>query len=379
MTKGQHKKYYKSKKAGGVREYRVAILIDMSESMKGPHGAATVEGVVAMTSALERMQLTDFSVATFGEEVTVIKADDTPWNAACKHTLLARVSQHRMVEMSSLDSDGVHHAVDLLCASKGAGPMMCFVFTDGYGSRGVRLSRELMRANSLGVMVVGVSMGVEDSFVSSSYQHWINAVNVGSLGDGVAKLFRGDGTGSSRDAHTKRAFRCVLQSDGDGDGATLSDVWSTHVSYYDDVKQRLAQDRTLHLHTRTVGAGGAGGGHTSVDVCFVMDCTGSMGSWISACKQKVCLCCFLFCILCVVCVTGWLKLLCGSTSLWISLAFCARCGCLQPKFMLLLCFLSVRKLLGTHIHTYIYTYIHVHVHTFIRTYIHTHTYTYLMV
>jgi hypothetical protein len=25
----------------------------------------------------------------------------------------------------------------------------------------------------------------------------------------------------------------------------------------------------------------------SVDVCFVMDCTGSMGSWIDACKRKV--------------------------------------------------------------------------------------------
>jgi hypothetical protein len=291
MSKGQYKKYYKSKKAGGVREYRIGLLVDMSESMKGPHGAAAIEGVISMACALERMRLTNFSIATFGEEVSVIKAADTPWNAACKHSLLSRVNQNRMLEMSSLDSDGVHHAVDLLCSANGAGPMICFVFTDGYGSRGVRLSRELLRANSLGVMVVGVSMGVEETFVSSSYQHWINAVNAGSLGDGVAMLFRGDGVGSSRDAHTKRAFKCVSQSDDDPtSGAnTLDEIWAKHTPYYDDVKQRLAQDRTLSLNTRTTGTGSGGtNGETSVDVCFVMDCTGSMSSWIDACKRKVC-------------------------------------------------------------------------------------------
>jgi hypothetical protein len=309
MSKGQYKKYYKTKKAGGIREYRIAMLLDMSESMKGPHGTAAIESLVAMTCALERMKLTNFSVATFGEEVCLIKADDTPWNAACKHLLLSRITQSKMVEMSSLDSDGVHHAVDVLTSSKGSGPTICFVFTDGYGSRGVKLSRELIRANSLGVMIVGVSLGVDDSFVSSSYQHWVNAVNAGALGEGIAKLFRGDGVGSSRDSHTKRAYRCVLEGQEELTSSpdAVTQIWSTHTTYFDDVKQKLAQDRTLHLHTRTVGPGGTSG-QASVDVCFVMDCTGSMGSWIDACKQKVifmCVCvyvCVCMCMYVYVCV-----------------------------------------------------------------------------
>jgi hypothetical protein len=118
------------------------------------------------------------------------------------------------------------------------------------------------------------------------YQHWINAVNVGSLGDGVAKLFRGDGTGSKRDAHTNRAFRFVLQSDGANAASKLRDIWSSNVSYFDDVKQRLAQDRTMLVQTWKSG-NESSSGHASVDVCCVMDWTGSMGPWIDACKQKV--------------------------------------------------------------------------------------------
>eukprot|EP00961_Rhodomonas_salina_P088489 1190052-Rhodomonas_salina.1 len=286
-SQGEYKKIYKNKKAGGVREYRIALFLDVSASMQGPVGDAAADGLITMICALEQIGITNFIVGTFGDATRLIKSEDQPWDATAKHILLSSIHQRKMMDTSSLDSDAVHHAVSLLGSSTAPGSKLCFVFSDGYGSRGINLSRSLLDANEMDVKVVGVAMGLEDTGVHLSYQNWVTAIDAKALGEGLQSLFSESWAYVRTSAGQNKALQYVLAEDHPFESlrGVLGNTWTQHQNYFDEVKQQLAQDRVLHLNTEVRSSGA--GGRASVDVCFVMDCTGSMGSWITACQERV--------------------------------------------------------------------------------------------
>ncbi len=78
--------------------------------------------------------------------------------------------------LASLDADGLAAAAVLLQEDPGHGPSFILVFTDGYGSCGLRLTSTLARLSRQGTAVVAINVGGESDMKANGlahcYAHW---------------------------------------------------------------------------------------------------------------------------------------------------------------------------------------------------------------
>lgn len=80
----------------------------------------------------------------------------------------------------------------MLLASNVRGRKTCFVFTDGYSSAGLDLTRALYRAEEEGVGVVAVAVGLDKAQVKHSYRQWVAAALPSALPQALRALFEQD-------------------------------------------------------------------------------------------------------------------------------------------------------------------------------------------
>lgn len=92
--------------------------------------------------------------------------------------------------------------MDVLLDSTVRGPKTCFVFTDGYSSAGLHLTRALYRAEEEGVDVVGVSVGLDKSQVKHAYRKWVMAAVPSALPHALRALYDQDEDTPSRVRNT---------------------------------------------------------------------------------------------------------------------------------------------------------------------------------
>jgi len=112
-TKGNEQKIFSSKTAGGKPEYAIAILLDISASMShGKKQACALETVFLMINALQQMNIYDFAVVLFGENVYPIKMPHLVWDSACTAALISMACQSQ--EKSTMDADAILFASRLL-------------------------------------------------------------------------------------------------------------------------------------------------------------------------------------------------------------------------------------------------------------------------
>mmetsp|Transcript_21172 Transcript_21172/g.45964 ORF Transcript_21172/g.45964 Transcript_21172/m.45964 type:complete len:580 (+) Transcript_21172:3227-4966(+) len=277
MTNGEYKRIFQRKTAGGVREHRVALLLDVSASMMGhaSHGAA--EALVCLISALIKLNMKNFLVLTFGTDVRLIKSDVDDWNEVAMLRVLSEIHPSKFQQSCSLATDAVESAVDLLCTARGGGDMVAFVLTDGYGTRGIRLSQALVRAEEVGVKVIGVGMGYEDTGVHSSYQHWVTAVDTSALPEALRALYDPAGN-AGHEFKNMKTEQTVLEEISEH----IENPWqvTNPKQYYGRMVGRIDELRKVHLQVSLAQ-------EFSVDVMFVMDCTGSMRKLMAAAKDQI--------------------------------------------------------------------------------------------
>eukprot|EP00936_MAST-01D_sp_MAST-1D-sp1_P000071 g71.t1 len=278
ITDFSYKKIFSTRTGGGKRIYSVSIALDVSMSMQGLLSQNAVETLVALVTVLQDLNIDAFSVVLFGEVTMVIKREDQPWDPRAIFALLTNL---RFQDCRSDDAHGVLAAKLLL--EQGTGEKKMFVITDGYGTSGLELTRQLEDAESEGIDVVAIAVGQDKSNVARTYANWIECLLPRDLPKAFRALYAAD---SEETAEADEDDDDGAPPPGMGDGeagkgrAIMDNLWDRRdqdLTFMDELKR----EREVKL------TAGSGNSNLDLDIAFVVDCTGSMAPILPAVKAQL--------------------------------------------------------------------------------------------
>ncbi|CAD7924203.1 unnamed protein product [Amoebophrya sp. A120] len=275
------KKFFSNKSAGGRAKYMVSILIDVSQSMDGAGSFAVIEAATMLIGALLEMRLDTFSIAVFGEKFRLVKNFDQSWDRAAMFSFLHHLRFDQ--DCASLDANAIDASVDLFDAA-GVSlrvPRKLFVLTDGYGSCGLKLSQALLRAQDEGVEVVGIGLGLERLFVQKCYGKWVLATVPSELPAALQTLYTQD-PDASADSKTEDPSWQGRELDNKGSYSTTDGIWRD----FDTKKVFTGYLDQLRGEREAKLVRGNAPSVITIDLCFVLDTTGSMTPWMEAVKTQ---------------------------------------------------------------------------------------------
>jgi uncharacterized protein with von Willebrand factor type A (vWA) domain len=278
LTGWQDKRIFGQPLAGGKRQHTVALLLDVSQSLSQHQLQSAVATCLAMAAALSQMGI-EFHVLTFGERVTLVKTADVPWDAAAMFAVLSTLSANQ--QTSSIDASAISAAVKLLEGSRKEKLML--VLTDGYSSQALALASALREAEAANIRVVGLAVGYEDTAVHLAYQRWIKAQTADKVPAALGTLFAAnpaadgaDGGEDSSGVQWSDLYARLLSGKQAPADAILSNL--RHV--FKPIVTQMSKEQEIKMS-------GVKADVSTLDVCFVLDCTGSMSAWIESAKQQI--------------------------------------------------------------------------------------------
>ncbi|GMH42187.1 hypothetical protein BSKO_10106 [Bryopsis sp. KO-2023] len=281
-TKFNYKKYFSAKKSGGKRQYAVTIVVDISMSMGGHLAQCSVEALVMFVEGLLSMDIENFTVLLFGSSMYVVKLPDTPWDGASIAALLSNLRHDR--EYASLDADAIECALSLFQATNPKGPRKIFIISDGFGTSGVRLAQALERAEEELVEVLAIGVGFDKLFVPHCYNKWLTAVLPCAIPEAL-KMCQEQGSAQGSGLRLNMVDDCEDWSQFAPMAAdareSMEDILQHQKSAFPDLLEQLRGERSVKLRAGNTPSA------MTVDVCYVLDTTGSMGPWIEASKSQI--------------------------------------------------------------------------------------------
>ena len=282
VTRGNEKKIFARKKAGGKFEYAVTILMDISASMRhGEKRGCAVQTVLLLIGALKQMNIEDFSLILFGQSVYPVKLPDTTWEDVSIAMLLSIL--RRSDEPSSMDADALLFAGSLMEQCCVRGPKKIFVVTDGYGSSGVRLAVTLRKLQESGIDVIAMGIGPEEFFLKKCYPKWITAALPQLVPNALESLTeRLEGVTEIQIASQKDTIDwSTVALLPRGTAETVEEILTNREAVFPDLLKLMQTEREAKLIK------GNNPSVLTVDICFALDCSGSMSFWINAAKQQI--------------------------------------------------------------------------------------------
>jgi hypothetical protein len=240
--------------------------------MHRSHASEAVEAVVIWAEALQLVGV-DWSLLTFGERVTLVKAEQQAWDEAAQYALLTCLTFDQ--QGATRDAAALDVCVDLACRSPHKGRHVVVV-TDGWGTSGrLQVARALLRAQEAGVSALGIGVGLARTGVPACYAQWLTALLPSQIPNALERLYTHAGAqapaGKAEPAQDLSAL-----------------VYSRPSSAAEDSGDSILNEQTAKAFERLVkGLGGASQlsvKHTqpdamTIDVAFIIDVTGSMGPW----------------------------------------------------------------------------------------------------
>jgi hypothetical protein len=180
-------------------------------------------------------------------------------------------------ELASNDSDAIEYATHLLTHSSNKGPSQIFVFTDGWSSVTSKTRYMIKQAEEKGVHVLGVGLGIQekDSGLPKNYNSWITCLTPFSLPEALKRWNSGEEFFQKKEVD----YWEIEESNSE---TGFEDIWQKHKNVFQQLHEELEAERSFYIDQETEK-----GGNFSIDVCFVMDTTGSMQPWINAAKLKI--------------------------------------------------------------------------------------------
>ncbi|CAF1154913.1 unnamed protein product [Rotaria magnacalcarata] len=272
-----YKRIGSSKTAGGKRQYSIMFVIDTSMSMIGHLEHCAIEGLLLLTSSLIQCGIENFGIILFDHRVKILKKFDQPWDEYTIYMLLQNFIISPMVGTN--DAMAVEYALDMLSQEPAANNKKMFVLTDGYTTCGLNLTEALVRADSENVEVIGIQIGFERPCVHRFYRDWIIATIPAALCDAFRYKYRKENNGPFPILQDDNQLlkKRIIQGTND-DPQKLLDEFKRE---FTSIETILRTERDAHLTS------GSGGGSMSLDVCFVIDITGSMTPWLSGIKKQI--------------------------------------------------------------------------------------------
>jgi len=271
LSNYQNRRFMLKRIAGGRREYRICIAIDMSHSLGGTPSRCNFEAAFSLIEALVLLGLPNFSILTFGHEVRLIKGEDQHWDQRAMYQFFSEC----LTPWGSKSQDGsaVIVATALLQRSTRRGPRQLIVFSDGYGSQGLCATAALQRAVELGIRVLGISVGLDETGLRSTYGAWIQCATPQAVPDAIRSWTADKDISGNRIDFISNVASCH---------GSLSDIWKEHQPIFEDLSANLEDERSIVVDVEVENRPGV----IDIDLCIAMDCTGSMGPWIEAAKEQ---------------------------------------------------------------------------------------------
>eukprot|EP01127_Copromyxa_protea_P008978 TRINITY_DN2080_c0_g1_i4.p1 TRINITY_DN2080_c0_g1~~TRINITY_DN2080_c0_g1_i4.p1 ORF type:complete len:7466 (-),score=1064.85 TRINITY_DN2080_c0_g1_i4:44-22441(-) len=273
ITDFNYKKFFSVKASGGKRMYSVSLVLDVSLSMNGHLANCAIESLVLVISALQQIGIETFSIILFGETVQLIKSEEQEWNAAVIYSLLSNLNYES--HFGTFDADAIETALNMASISQSRGPKTVFVFSDGYGTRGSLFVKALQRAENEGVEVIGVSVGFNKTLVPDVYQHYVVAAFPSVLPDAFQAYIEQEESEEKASLDEDNVFLADAKD-------TVESILANPMSVFPKLLEEMRGDRDLKLVK-----GNSAESSTTVDLCFVIDCTGSMAPYIKAVLEQV--------------------------------------------------------------------------------------------
>ena len=223
----------------------------------------------------------EFNLLTAGSSTTIVKSAASEWNQLSKAKAYEAI---QFTDDSTNLADAVLYASTLTgkSASSKSGKTM-FIITDGYDSAPKRLEMSLSYAESIGIQTIGLGVG----YFTDAFSYFPNNVFVNDpnhLPKALMQFYCGESTVVVPESEIKYQIEEESSIDCNGEKLTsLEMIWRKKLAlvYEKQVENtRVALDlemRPIHSKCNTM----------NIDLCFVMDTTGSMGSHITSAKKYV--------------------------------------------------------------------------------------------
>jgi len=274
-----YKKYFRVKQAGERRNYGIALVLDISLSMRGELSHYACHSLLLCLAALQQMGLENTYVILYSKSPKVIKVPEYDVNAQFL-SLLA----HQIPLVSSKDTPEEYESNDhlaLLCArelfqSEGSSRQAkkIFVFSDGYSTAPQRTCQVVSQLEQENIPVWGVGTGYTN-FGFDSYHRWVTAVDASHL----PKAFRSYHA-SSFIPKEPTNWHQLKSAEADASLKQIFDEGNMQTAF-PELAQLLQTERELHIERdSSVGA-------LSVDLCFVVDLTGSMKPYLKVIQTQI--------------------------------------------------------------------------------------------
>ncbi|CAF4200932.1 unnamed protein product, partial [Rotaria sp. Silwood2] len=282
-TQGQYNRIYLNQIGSQKPEYRIALLLDQSVSMTGPTYFSSVDILISMCAALNKIGIEDFNVLTFGKQIQLIKSYKQKYDRLFVHHLLNSL---KIDGETTLLSDAIFAATELLqqqsSYNNNHGPMFIFALTDGYDKRGSFIQNVIAYAEQRSITVIGIGVGFESNGVSLAFNDWIIAQNPRLLCDALINWSNEQSDGKTPYDSFHADKTSTIRGEDGKMYSTTDDVWTDEMkTHFDAITQNAKRSIDVTFSNSV---------HSSpltVEICFVLDCTGSMGRWIRACKQHI--------------------------------------------------------------------------------------------
>ena len=268
----QYRKFMAAKTGGGRREYSVVVALDVSASMQGYLAECALDVLCGLLGALKLLGVPRVAVVLFDDSVRVAKTFGQTWLDSAA-TLVGALAAPAY-DFGSEDAMAIEVSVDLMARAQHSG-RVAFVISDGHSTSGLRLTRALARAEENGVAVVGLAAGPGVPALHEQYGRWAAALLPEKLPEALRIMESGAGKG---DEHGVAAWAGLVLDGAEGKG--LDQIWKERTPVFGGLLERLRGQREA-----TLVSGGAAG-LVAIDVCFVIDVTGSMAPFMGVvCEQ----------------------------------------------------------------------------------------------
>lgn len=276
-TEWNYKKIFSAKLAGGKRDHAVCFVLDISISMFGSLSVGLVEAIVVLMGALRKLEMNNIGILVFGSEVHLIKTSEQNWDTANIFILMRQLRFN--VENDTRDADAIEVAIDLLDQSNTRGEKKIFIITDGYGNCGNRLALVQQRAEDHGIDLVAMAFGIDQTNLKSVYKRYLHCATVKGLPKALRSLFEQEHQVLAAEWPPK-----PLENRHASIQETKENLFESIESKktFDKMIKELAGERqTMTLNSETPPT------NFTVEICFCLDCTGSMSRWLEATKNQM--------------------------------------------------------------------------------------------
>ncbi|CAF3956268.1 unnamed protein product, partial [Rotaria magnacalcarata] len=178
------------------------------------------------------------------------------------------------------DAQALECAIDLLKNSSTRGEKKIFIITDGYGNSGNLLPLVQQRADEANIDIIAMAIGDDRTNLHGCYKRYIRCTTPYGLPKALRALFDNDTSNESVDQPIAIKTRSDIPDDASDKDMCLTDIKNSKV--FKDLIEKLQGEREKLLINS-----GDPPSHMRCDICFCIDCTGSMSRWLSETKVQM--------------------------------------------------------------------------------------------